>query len=308
MPSLSARLANLIARLTVKRVLNAPQMDLRAVRRAMAGRAGLPNAFPTGVRVEKSLAPELPGEWITPAATTSAGVILFMHGGGYLAGSPKTHRAFTTWLAHRAGMRVFSLDYRLAPENPFPAGLDDAVRAVHALMALGTPMSKMVFCGDSAGGGLVLATILRLRDEGAALPAAAALLCPLTDCTGDSKSLVTNADAEPLLGLRHRDVAMKAYAGQTPLSHPYLSPVLADLRGLPPMLVEASRIEVLWDDSARFVEKAKVAGVDITFAPHDGLAHDWQLMVPFTPEARASVRRIAGFLAQRVVRADQRAV
>jgi monoterpene epsilon-lactone hydrolase len=300
MPSLSARIANLIARVTVKRVLNAPKMDLHAVRRAMAGRAGLPNAFPAGVRVEKSVAPELPGEWITPAVMNSAGVILFMHGGGYLAGSPKTHRAFTTWLAHRAGMRVFSLDYRLAPEHPFPAGLDGAVRAVHALVAAGTPMSQMVFCGDSAGGGLVLATMLRLRDEGAVLPAGAALLCPLTDCTGDSKSLTTNADAEPLLGLRHRDAAMQAYAGQTPLSHPYISPLLADLRGLPPMLVEASRIEVLWDDAARFVEKAKAAGVDITFAPHDGLAHDWQLMVPFTSEARASVRRIAGFLMQHV--------
>lgn len=300
MPSLSARLSNLIARLTVKRVLNAPELDLGAVRRAMAARTGLPDAFPAGVRVERSLAPELPGEWITPATVRPTGVTLFMHGGGYLAGSPKTHRAFTTWLAHRAGMRVFSLDYRLAPEHPFPAGLDDAVRAVHAIVATGTPMSQLVFCGDSAGGGLVLATMLRLRDEGAALPAAAALLCPLTDCTGDSQSLVTNAAAEPLLGLRHREAAMMAYAQQTPLSHPYLSPLFGDLRGLPAMLVEASRIEVLWDDSVRLVEQAKAAGVEITFAPHEGLAHDWQLMVPFTPEARASTRRIADFLARHI--------
>jgi len=300
MPSLSARLSNLIARVTVKRVLNAPEMNLAAVRRAMAGRNGMPNAFPAGVRVERSLAPELPGEWSTPAQVSSAGVLLFMHGGGYLAGSPKTHRALTTWLAHRAGMRTFSLDYRLAPEHPFPAGLDDAVRAMHALVAAGTPMSKIVLCGDSAGGGLVLATMLRLRAEGAELPAAAALICPLTDCTGQSKSLVTNAESEPLLGLRHRDAAMKSYAGKTPLDHPYLSPLFADLRGLPPMLVEASSIEVLWDDAVQFVEKAKAAGVDITFVPHDGLAHDWHVMVPFTPEARASVRRIAEFLAQRV--------
>jgi acetyl esterase/lipase len=197
-------------------------------------------------------------------------------------------------------MRLFSLDYRLAPEHPFPAGLDDAVRAVHALVAAGTPLSQIALCGDSAGGGLVLATMLRLRAEGAALPAAAALICPLTDCTGASKSLVTNAESEPLLGLRHRDAAMRYYAGQTPLEHPYLSPLFADLRGLPPMLVEASRIEVLWDDAAQFVEKAQAAGVDITFVPHDGLAHDWHVMVPFTPEARASVRRIGTFLAQRV--------
>ena len=300
MPSLSARLSNAIARVMVKRVLNAPGFNLRAVRRAMASRTGLPNAFPSGVRVERSTAPELPGEWITPAQVHTAGVMLFMHGGGYLAGSPKTHRALTTWLAHRAGMRLFSLDYRLAPEHPFPAGLDDAVRAVHALVAQGTPLANIVLCGDSAGGGLVLATMLRLRNEGAPLPAAAALICPLTDCTGQSESLATNAESEPLLGLRHRDAAMTFYAGKTPLDHPYLSPLFADLHGLPPMLVEASRIEVLWDDADRFVAKAKAAGVDITFVPHDGLAHDWHLMVPFTPEARASVRRIGAFLAQHV--------
>ena len=300
MPSLSARVSNLIARVMVKRVLNAPVLNLQDVRRAMASRTGMPNAFPSGVRIERSTVPALPGEWITPAAVTTPGVILFMHGGGYVAGSPKTHRALTTWLARRAGMRLFSLDYRLAPEHPFPAGLDDAMRAVHALVAAGTPLSQIVLCGDSAGGGLVLATMLRLRDEGAALPAAAALICPLTDCTGASKSLVTNAESEPLLGLRHRDAAMRYYAGETPLEHPYLSPLVADLRGLPPMIVEASRIEVLWDDAAQFVEKAKAAGVDITFVPHDGLAHDWHVMVPFTPEARDSVRRIGAFLAQRV--------
>jgi epsilon-lactone hydrolase len=300
MPSLSARLTNLMARVMVKRVLNAPELKLQAVRRAMASRTGMPNAFPAGVRIETSVEPVLPGEWIIPAAVTKPGVMVFMHGGGYLAGSPKTHRALTTWLAHRAGMRLFSLDYRLAPEHPFPAGLDDAVRAVHALVAAGTPISQIVLCGDSAGGGLVLATMLRLRAEGAALPAAAALICPLTDCTGQSKSLVTNAESEPLLGLRHRESAMRYYAGKTPLEHPYISPLFADLRGLPPMIVEASRIEVLWDDAAQFVEKAKAAGVDITFVPHDGLAHDWHVMVPFTPEARASVRRIADFLAQRV--------
>lgn len=300
MPSLSARLSNLIARVTVKRVLNAPVLKLEAVRRAMAGRNGMPNAFPSGVRVERSMAAALPGEWITPAQVSSGGVILFMHGGAYIAGSPKTHRALTTWLAHRAGMRLFSLDYRLAPEHPFPAGLDDAVRAVRALVAAGTPMSQIVLCGDSAGGGLVLATMLRLRDEGAALPAAAALICPLTDCTGQSRSLVTNAESEPLLGLRHRDAAMQSYAGTTPLDHPYLSPLFADLRGLPPMLVEASRIEVLWDDAEQFVQKAQAAGVEITFAPHDGLAHDWHVMVPFTPESRASARRIGTFLAQHV--------
>lgn len=297
MPSLRARISNLACRLLVKRALNKPAFDLAAVRRAMGARRGMPNAYPAGLRIEQSTEAALPGEWLLPAKILSDRTIVFLHGGGYLAGSPRTHRALTAWLAHESGTRTFSLDYRLAPEHPYPAGLDDAVAAVRAIVAQGVPMSQISLCGDSAGGGLVLATLLRLRDEGSALPGRAALICPLTDCTGESRTLVTNAASEPLLGLRHVALAMSMYAGNTPLRHPYLSPLFADLRELPPMLVEASRIEVLWDDAAHFVEKARAAGVDVTFVPHDGLHHDWHLMVPFVPEARDSVRRIAKFLA-----------
>lgn len=302
MPSLRACIANLAARVLVKRVTNASRFDLRAVRRAMASRLTLPAALPHGVDVRAIRDGVLTGEWLRPRerATAADGVLLFIHGGGFIAGSPRTHRSFTAWLAQASGVPVFSLDYRLAPEHPYPAALDDCVAAVRSLRAHG---HRLVVGGDSAGGQLAIATVLRLRAEGEALPEGLMLVCPVTDFTDTSESLRTNARSEPLLGLRHRAHALGLYAAGTPLRDPMLSPVYADLRGLPPTVVEASRIEVLWDDARRFVEAAQAAGVRVEFHPQDGLAHDWQLMVPFTPEANASVRRLGAWVAARL-RAD----
>lgn len=297
MLSLRARLANLAARVMVKRVTNAPRFDLAAVRRAMSSRLTMPAALPRGLRVDASTDPALPGEWLHPREAAPGVALLFMHGGGFIAGSPRTHRSFAAWLAQESGVSVFSLDYRLAPEHPYPAALDDCLTAVRTLQARGL---RLVLGGDSAGGQLAIATTLRMRAESLAMPEGLLLVCPLTDFTDRSESLRTNAESEPLLGLRHRTYTLGLYAGETPLADPLLSPVYADLRGLPPMIVEASRIEVLWDDARRFVEAAQAAGVAVEFHPHDGLAHDWQLMVPFTPEANASLRRLGAWVAARL--------
>lgn len=297
MPSLRARLANLAARVLVKRVLNQPAFSLSATRRAIASRTGMPALLPRGLVVTTSNEPGLPGEWQRPAVAASDSVILFLHGGGYIAGSPKTHRSFSSWLGHEAKVPVLSLKYRLAPEHPFPAALDDAVLAARTLTARGL---RVVLAGDSAGAGLSIATALRLRDEGESFVRGLALVCPLTDLTETSESLRSNERSEPLLGLRHRVQVLRSYAAETPLTHPYLSPVYAELVGLPPIIVEASRIEVLWDDARRFVEAAKSARCEVEFHPHDGLGHDWQLMVPLTPESVASTRRLGAWVAQRL--------
>lgn len=297
MPSMRARLANLAARLLVKRVTNAARFDLAKVRRAIASRLTMPAALPRGVQVEPSREPGLPGEWLRPRDAANGVAMLFIHGGGFIAGSPRTHRSFTAWLAEASRVPVFSLEYRLAPEHPYPAALDDCVTAVHALRARGL---RIAIGGDSAGGQLAIATALRLREAAEEQPAGLMLVCPVTDFTDASESLRTNAASEPLLGLRHRTHALGLYAGETSLRDPMLSPVYADLRGLPPTIVEASRIEVLWDDARRFVEAAQAAGVVVEFHPQDGLAHDWQLMVPFTPEANASVRRLGAWVAARL--------
>jgi acetyl esterase/lipase len=297
MPSVRARLANLAARLLVKRVLNKPGLTIAETRRAMSSRRTMPAFLPRGLRVSASTETGLPGEWQRPAGAAADAVILFLHGGGYVAGSPKTHRSFSSWLAQEAQTPVLSLEYRLAPEHAFPAALDDAVLAARTLAGRGL---RVVLAGDSAGAGLAIATALRLRDEGASFVRGLVLVCPLTDLTETSESLRTNERSEPLLGLRHRVRVIGSYAGKTPLRHPYLSPVYADLAGLPPMIVEASRIEVLWDDARRFVDAARAAGCEIAFHPHDGLAHDWQLMVPITPESVASTRRLGGWIAERL--------
>lgn len=295
-PSLRARLANLASRLLVKRVLNHPRFDLAATRRAMGTRRLMPALLPRGLRVIASSDPALKGEWQRPATPRDGVVILFLHGGGYVAGSPQTHRSFSSWLAHESQAALFSLDYRLAPEHPFPAALDDAVAAARALTSGG---ARLVIAGDSAGAGLALATALRLRDEGANLVHGLALVCPLVDLTETSDSLRRNERSEPLLGLRHRAQVLGSYAGGTALTHPYLSPVYASLAGLPPMIVEASRMEVLFDDAQRIVDAATRAGCEVQFHPHDGLGHDWQLMVPITPEAVASTRRFGNWIRAR---------
>ena len=297
MSSLRAQLVNLASRFLVKRVLNKPELSLADTRRAMGARATMPALLPRGLRVTASDEPQLPGEWQRPAASARGAVILFLHGGGYVGGSPKTHRSFSSWLGHEAQVPVFSLRYRLAPEHPFPAGLDDAVLAARTLAGRGL---RVVIAGDSAGAGLAVATALRLRDEGESVVRGLVLVCPLTDLTDTSESLRTNERSEPLLGLRHRVRVLQSYAANTPLVHPLLSPVYAALAGLPPMIVKASRIEVLWDDARRFVDAAQQAGCDVEFHPHDGLGHDWQLMVPITPESVTSTRRLGAWIASRL--------
>lgn len=299
MPSLLARLANIASRLMIKRVLNAPRFNLAATRRAMGTRRLMPEFLPRGLRVTPSSEDALTGEWQRPAVVQENAVILFLHGGGYIGGSPKTHRSFSSWLGHEAQAPVFSLAYRLAPEHPYPAALDDAVRAARKLANDGT---RLVIAGDSAGAGLALAAALRLRDEGAHIVRGLVLVCPLVDLTETSDSLRRNAEREPLLGLRHRAQVMRSYAGDTPLTHPYLSPLYAPLAGIAPMIVEASRIEVLFDDAQRLVDAAARAGVEVQFYPHDGLGHDWQLMVPITPEAVSSTRRLGAWIRNRWAR------
>lgn len=297
MPSGSARVLAAFSRLLVKRPLDAEPFDLARARRAMAGRRNLPAALPRGLRVEPSRAPALPGEWLVPRGAQGDGAVLFLHGGGYFGGSVRSHRPLAAWLAREAGVRVFSLEYRLAPEHPFPAALDDARTAVGAILAEGIAPARLALAGDSAGAGLALATLLARRDAHAPPLAGAVLFCPLTDLAGTGESLVRNAHADAVLGTRHRARTAAMYAGAHPVEHPLISPHYASLAALPPLFVQASRHEALWDDARRLAERARAAGVAVTLDAEDGLAHDWQVSVPWTPESRRSVRRAGAFLA-----------
>lgn len=241
----------------------------------------------------------LKGEWVVPAAHNHAAegrCILYLHGGGYVAMSARTHRAITSRLATWSDSSLFALDYRLAPEHRFPAALDDARSAFAALIARGTPASRIVVAGDSAGGGLALALLVALRDADEARPAAGVLFSPWTDLAVTGPSMIDNDARDALFYGSWVAALARHYLGGTPATHPLASPVYADLSGLPPLLVQASASEVLLDDARRVVEHATRAGVAATLQVWPDTSHGWQIFAPILPEGRSALRAAAAFI------------
>ncbi|MBW0449182.1 alpha/beta hydrolase [Paraburkholderia phenoliruptrix] len=242
----------------------------------------------------------LRGEWLErtggePASGTPA-LVLYCHGGGYYFCSPRTHRSIVFGLATRANAPVFSLDYRLAPEHRFPAALDDATAAYRQLIAEGVPPRSIVIAGDSAGGGLALSTLVALRDAGDPLPAGGLLFSPWTDLAATGASIVDNDGADPMFSGPAIAKAAKVYLGDMPATHPYASPVYADLRGLPPLFMMAGSTEVLLDDSRRVAAHARAAGVDCELEVWSKMPHVWPIFAPFIPEANRALDRAAEFV------------
>lgn len=287
MPSLQSRLVSAFLRRTFKvgTRLPLPVPLVRAALEAPARLAHLALPEPERPRVE------LHGEWLDPEGAVDDAVLLFLHGGGYFFGSARTHRTLTSALARYSRMPVLALDYRLAPEHPFPAGLDDAVAACRALQAEGR---RVFLAGDSAGGGLALATMLSLREAGLPMPAGAALFSPWTDLAGTGVSLGTHTCAMFHGQSLHRAAGFYL-AGQDP-RHPLVSPLYADLQGLPPLLIHVSGSEVLLDDSTRLAARAREAGVSVDLRIFPDQPHVWQIYARVLPEARESLREVARFL------------
>jgi epsilon-lactone hydrolase len=242
----------------------------------------------------------VPGDWITGPSATDAATIYYLHGGGYTIGSVNSHRGIISRLSKASGARAFAIDYRLAPENPYPAGLDDAVTAYRWLLAQGVDANTIVIAGDSAGGGLALSTLVALRDAGDQLPAAAVLLSAWTDLDATGDSVRTRAGVDPMIIPDPLKRMGRLYAGDIQLSDPRVSPINADLSGLPPMLIHVGDHEVLLDDSTRLAERAKAAGVDATIEVWDEMIHVWQFFAPMLPEARQAIDRIGEYIKQRV--------
>jgi epsilon-lactone hydrolase len=271
--------------------------------RALAGKALVKPRMPPGWRIRAAESP-FAGEWIERVGERSglepARTLLYLHGGGYFFCSPKTHRPVTVGLAHAAEARCLVPAYRLAPEHPFPAAIEDAVAAYRRLRALGAPAQRIVIAGDSAGGGLALAMMLALREAGDPLPAAGVLFSPWTDLAATGASIQANSRSDVMFHGNSIARAARHYLGDTPATHPLASPLYADLRGLPPLFVQASSSEVLLDDSTRLTERAKEAGVEVSFTAWHRLPHAWHLLAPFLPEARAALAEAGEFI-RRVV-------
>ena len=273
---------------------------LRSVLRPLIVRGGyadwrrraIATPAPFGVRVATTVMGGVPGEWLLPADAGRT-ILYYLHGGGFVMGDPALYRRMVGWLARQAGARTLVPDYRLAPEHPFPCALDDCLAAYRALVSRGVAPADIVIAGDSAGGGLVLATLVALRDAGDPLPAAVALMSPMTDLTVSGASMRTRIAEEVLLAPEFCHLVARLYLGGADAR--VASPLFADLHGLPPMLVHVGTDELLFDDARRLAESARAAGVDVSFAVWEDLWHVFQMFVSM-PEARRALDDIATFV------------
>ncbi|WP_025597801.1 alpha/beta hydrolase [Burkholderia sp. WSM2230] len=290
-----------------------PHVDVNRARALTAKRAWLPEV-PRGWRLRELDGADgkpLRGEWIErpdgERASGASAMVLYCHGGGYYFCSPRTHRSIAFGLATRANAPVFSLDYRLAPEHRFPAALDDATAAYRQLIADGVAPESIVIAGDSAGGGLALATLVALRDAGDPLPAGGLLFSPWTDLAATGASIVDNDGVDPMFSGPAIARAAKVYLGDMRATHPYASPLYADLRGLPPLFMMAGSTEVLLDDSRRVAANACAAGVDCELEVWNKMPHVWPIFAPFIPEANRALERAAAFIRRATSRASHAA-
>ncbi len=233
-----------------------------------------------------------------PTAASDAPVLLYLHGGGFIACSPETHRPLVCSLVRRIAGTAYVPAYRLAPEHPFPAALHDARDAYHFLISSrGISPSRLIIAGDSAGGGLALALALLLRDEGAPLPAAVVTFSPWTDLAVTGSSLDENSERCAMFAGETIRRAAQFYVATEDPTNPHLSPLYGDFTGLPPILIHASRDEVLRDDSVRVAERARLAGVSVELRLWAHVPHVWQFFAAVLPEARESLRATARFIA-----------
>ena len=235
-------------------------------------------------------------EWVANPAAGARGFVLYLHGGGYVTGSPGTHRGLTSRIARDAHVCVAVPDYRLAPEHPHPAAVDDALAAYKGLLDQGIPANKIIIAGDSAGGGLSLALALRLKDAPLPQPAGIVLLSPFTDLTHSGASMNAPQQKEWLLTKSFIHAAGRHYGGDQDPRQPTLSPLFADLKGLPPLFVQVGSDEVLLDDSTRLAQAATQQGVQVTLQIWPRLWHVWQLHGGQMPEADRAILAIANFV------------
>jgi len=266
--------------------------ERRAAEEMMAAQTPLPE----NVYVEEITAVSQPALLIAAEGTRDERVVLYLHGGGYCVGSPLTHRDIAWRLSAASAARVLLLDYRRAPENIFPTAVHDVVAAYRWLLEQGIDPAHLALAGDSAGGGLALAAMVQLRDEGIPQPAAAALLSPWVDLALTGGSLHSRAGDDPVLTLAQLQEFARLYLGENDPREPLASPLYANLTGLPPLLIQAGTAEILLDDAVRLAERAEAAGVEVTLDIWPEMIHVWQGFAGFLPEGQTAVTQIGAYI------------
>ena len=297
MPSLRARLMNRLLRSTTKSVWR-PGLDIVQVRQHTARmEARLVRGAPT-VPAEPVSIDGIPATWFGEPERAETGTLLYLHGGAWCLHLPRIYARFASILSDLTGMRVLLPEYRLAPEHPFPAGVDDCFAVYRWMLDQGYRQRPFALAGDSAGGSLSLVTLMRARDALLPMPDCAALLSPSTDLTASGPSMRYNAEADPMFAPAAIDLLPDQYCPGEDRRNPLLSPLLGNWHGLPPLLFHAGSTEMLLDDSVRAHDRATQAGVAAEIEVYFGLPHVWQ-MITWLPEARQATRAIADFVVRK---------
>lgn len=252
--------------------------------------------IPSDISLQPVDAGGVPSEWVVAPNADPDRVILYFHGGGYVIGSINTHREMCARLSRAAKARVLVIDYRLAPEHPFPAPVEDAVASYKWLLSNGVEPANMALGGDSAGGGLTVATLVALRDEGQPLPAAGVCLSPWVDLEGIGDSMTTKADVDPMVQKDGLGEMANLYLNGADPRSPLAAPLYADLTGLPPLLVQVGTAETLLDDSTRLAAKAEAAGVEVVLEPWEDMIHVWQSFAAMLPEGQQAIDRVGEYI------------
>ena len=255
--------------------------------------------IPNDIEIREEKINNINSEWIIPGGANTKNVVLYVHGGGYVSGSCNDHRGFVSKFAKNCGVTILQFDYRLAPEHPFPDGLNDSVAVYKWLLDKDFKPSDIVIAGESAGGGLALAILLALKKQNISMPAATVAISPWTDltCSSDAYKTKYKVSVAPMNSWK---VFSKYYIGDNPANLPLISPLFGDLYGLPPIFINSGEDDELFEDGEKFYLKAKKAGVDITFRAGKGMVHCYPLLAPFFKEATEAMREICDFIKKHI--------
>lgn len=273
------------------RAIDASRADVRSMRRRWRRFSRLLPVAPL-TAVTRTRVAGVDAEWLHPVGADATKILLYLHGGAYIGGSCDTHRSLTSHIARAAGVRALLPEYRLAPEHPFPAAIEDAVGVYRELLHQGYPAGNIVVAGDSAGGGLAMAMLIALRDRGIGLPAAACLLSPWLDLAGAGESMQTRAPHDPWFRPELLPSVRSYYCEESQLRNPLVSPVYAPLHGLPPLYIQVGEDEILLSDSTRAADAVRAGGGAVELEVWPGMWHVFQMFVREVPEARIAIARL----------------
>jgi acetyl esterase/lipase len=281
------------------RSVNAERADVQRMRTVWHS---LANTLWTasGVDVGRTTFAGMRAEWLTPGSPAPRKAILYLHGGAYVFGNCATHRQLVSYVARACGVRALVIEYRLAPENPYPAAVEDALTAYRTLRNDGYAPGDIMIAGDSAGGGLTMALLLSLRDAGEALPAGAVLLSPWLDLTASGESMTTRARRDPWFKPPDMPIIASYYCEEKDYRNPLVSAVYADVAGLPPIYIQVGDDEILLSDSTRIAEKIEAAGGEVTLEVWPRMFHVFQVFVHQMPESREAIAKLVPFVQSRL--------